>query len=131
MVFVLCPNRVSLMLKFAIPEFGSTGTANTGWFVRLNASVRNCNLTFSVRSNCFDAVMFQLKYAGALKAFDCKLPISPGCGLQKPPGTAGVHPPSCGEEGAPVPSGLTSLGLMMKTVPLLLTKFPTFPLIHC
>src|SRR5882757_10237851 len=129
MVLVLCPKRVSLMLKLAIREFGSTGTANTGWFVRLNASVRNCSLTFSVMSNCFDADMFQLKYDGALNALDCKFPTSPGCVLQKPPGTVGVQPPSCGEAGAPVPSELTSLGLMMKTVPLLCLNVPTSPLI--
>src|SRR5579859_2358713 len=119
MVLVLWPNVVSLIWKLASPELASTGTANTGWFVRLNASVRKVSLIFSVMKNAFDAVMSQSKYAGALKALDCKFPISPGCGLQKPPGTAGVQPPSCGEDGAPVPSGLTSLGLMMNTVPLL------------
>src|SRR5258708_16961413 len=129
MVFVLCPNRVSLILKLVSPEFGSSGTPKTGWFSTLNASVRKVSLVFSVRSNSLAAEVSQLKYAGALNAFDCKFPTSLGCGLQKPPVTAGVQPPNCGEDGAPVPSELTSLGLMMKTVPLFWTNVPTSPLI--
>src|SRR5579883_2222646 len=72
----------------------------------LKASVRKVSFTFAVMSNSFDAVIFQSKYAGALNANCCRLPTSPGCGLQKPPETAGVHPPSCGEEGAHVSADL-------------------------
>jgi len=99
------------MLKLAVPgEEKSKGAANTGWFVRLNASVRK----FSFHLLCdveesFDAVIFQTKYGGAIEGILLQIPTSPVEGLQKkPPGTAGVQPPSCGADGAPVPSGLST-----------------------
>src|SRR5580693_5770825 len=94
-VLVLCPNVVLLIsISLTLSRLiGSVWPAeNTGWFTTLKACAWNVNFRRSVMLKSFPAEASQSKYAGPLKAFNCRLPTSPGCGLQKPPGTAGVQP---------------------------------------
>src|SRR5579872_6683413 len=94
-VLVTCPNDDELMFWSAI--------TNVGWLNTLNASPRNCKDMDSWIGIAFRIDRSVSKNIGPLNSFLERLPIWPGCGLQKPFAATGEQVRPSGPAPRPFP----------------------------